>query len=39
MTVLLLAVLTVSGSAVWAERALHRIPALTDYPGRPAAAQ
>ncbi len=38
MTVLLLAVLTVSGSAVWAERALHRIPALTDYPGRPAAA-
>ena len=26
----------VTGVAVWGERALHRIPALTDYDGRPA---
>lgn len=37
LAVLLLAVLAVVGVGVWGERALHRIPALTDYAGRPAA--
>lgn len=29
--------LGVAGTAVWAEKSLHRITALTDYPDRPAA--
>jgi len=37
LTILLLGVCVVTGVAVWGERALHRIPALTDYDGRPAA--
>lgn len=37
LAVLLLGVLAVVGVGVWGERALHRIPALTDYADRPAA--
>lgn len=37
LAILLLAVCVVGGVAFWGEGALHRIPALTDYEGRPTA--
>ena len=37
LAILLLGVCVVGGVAFWGERALHRIPALTDYEGRPTA--
>lgn len=37
MTVLLLAVLTTIGTAIWIDTSLHRVPALTALPDRPPA--
>lgn len=39
MSLLLVAVLAVVGTAVWVDTSLHRIPALADYPERPAAGR
>ncbi|MGV0801050.1 LytR family transcriptional regulator, partial [Mycolicibacterium elephantis] len=37
MAFLLVAVVAVVATGVWLDRSLQRIPALSDYPGRPAA--
>ncbi|TFV54265.1 LytR family transcriptional regulator [Mycobacterium sp. PS03-16] len=39
MSVLLVLVLTLVGLVAWVDTALQRIPALTDYPDRPAAGR
>lgn len=39
MTVLLLAVLSTIGTAVWVDTSLHRVPALTALPDRPPAGR
>lgn len=38
LVVLLVGVLALIGGGVWVDSSLHRIPALADYPERPAAA-
>ncbi|WP_422743895.1 LCP family protein [Mycobacterium sp. WMMD1722] len=39
LTVLLVLLLTVTGLGIWVDTSLRRIPALADYPDRPAAAR